>query len=195
MSHGQVTAAAILAFILIVSGMAYRFYAGLIRKKNQVLEALSGIDVQLTKRFDLLPEILALAKRYMLHEKGLIAEVTAMRGTFASLLRGLPEGELKDGIARAEALNGAMGRLFAVMENYPELKSEKIVSEAMDVYRDTEENLAAARRFYNSAVKELNNGAEIFPGSLIASSIGIREYPFFASEDGAGAKIRAAGHL
>jgi LemA protein len=174
---------------------AYTIYAGLIRKKNQALEALSGIDVQLARRYGLLPEILNIARRYMQHEKELLTEVTALRSSLAANLRSMPAGELQEGFGKAEALNSAMDRLFAVAENYPDLKSDRAMSKAMEVYQDTEENLAASRRFYNSAVKELNNTVEIFPGSMIAAIIGIGAYPFFHAEERAHARVSAADCL
>ena len=92
-------------------------------------------------------------------------------------------------------MEAGLSRLFALAESYPELKADKLLSEAMDTYRDTEENLAAARRFYNSAVKDMNDRTEIFPGSLVAVMIGVKAYPFFHAEEGKRGGVNAADYL
>jgi len=182
-------------FILIPFVLVYVLYAGVIRKKNQVLEALAGIDVQLTKRYDLVPEALAIAKRYMQHEQSLLTELTELRNAASQHVNNVSVDELPQSFSRADALGQGMTRLFALAENYPELKADKLMTRAMDIYHDTELNLAAARRFYNSAVKELNNATEIFPSSTVAHMIGIKAYPFFQAEEQARNKISAADAL
>ena len=187
--------APIAVFILLPIILVYILYAGVIRKKNQVLEALSGIDVQLTKRYDLIPEALAIAKRYMQHEQNLLTELIELRNAASQHVKDAQVDELPQSFSQANALGKGMTRLFALAENYPDLKADKLMARAMDLYHDIELDLAAARRFYNSAVKELNNATEIFPSSTVAKMIGIKAYPFFQAEAQARDKISAADAL
>ena len=141
------------AVIAIVLGVlvllwAYSIYVSLIKKKNKAKEAFSSIDVQLKKRYDLIPNVLFIANKFMEHERGLLDDITRLRAQAAKL-------------------------------PYPQLKSDQTMIQAMQTYNEQEEHIAAARRFYNSAVLELNNAVEIFPSSLIASMLNIRQLPFF----------------
>lgn len=185
-----------LILIAVVFVILYGWYVVIISARNSVSEALGGIDAQLQQRHDLIPNVLAVARRFMEHEKGLLSEITALRA------QAQPQIGLRDfaGIAekfRTEnALAADMGRLFALAENYPELTSSGPMIEAQRTYRDVETNIAAARRFYNSSVNRLKTRVEIFPGPLVAGIAGVREVPpFYQAAEGASGPVRAIDHL
>jgi len=169
----------IIILIAVVS-IAYILYASLIRKKNKVKEASSGIDVQLKKRCDSIPNLLQAAAEFMSHEKELMNEITnlrteAMKGSFSDNPRQAMqiENELSE---KLHAFNISV-------ENYPDLKSNQTLLQAMNALAEAEESIAAARRFYNAAVNDLNNAVEIFPSSLIAKILNIKQAIFFEASN------------
>jgi len=173
------------AAVLIV--YAYVLYARLIRFRNSALEALSGIDVQLRKRHDLIPNVLKLARRYMEHEMSLLKEVTELRVNAEAAMDGTDPGSVTKRFAAEDALVGGLGKLFALMENYPELKADGTIIEAQVAYQEVEGHIAAARRFYNTSVADLNTAIETFPGPVIAPLANAKAMPFYEVEE---AKIR-----
>ena len=168
--------------IMIVLGVlillwAYSIYVSLIKKKNKAKEAFSSIDVQLKKRYDLIPNVLFIANKFMEHERGLLDDITRLRAQAAKLPAELSNAEQTLNLDKE--ITTKMGQLMVNVENYPQLKSDQTMIQAMQTYNEQEEHIAAARRFYNSAVLELNNAVEIFPSSLIASMLNIKQLPFF----------------
>ncbi len=141
----------------------YLTYANVIKCTNNVREALSGIDVQLKKRHDLVPNILTIAKKFMEHEKEIFEKITELR---AQAMRS-PSGS-KEKFAAEAKLDNLMSQFMVNVENYPQLKSDSTMMHAMTTYNEVEEHIAAARRFYNSALTQLRNAVQIFPGSLFA---------------------------
>jgi len=178
---------AVLAIILLLP--LYGLYVGLIKKKNKVKESMGGIDVQLEKRYDLIPNILTIAKRFMEHERGLMEDITKLR-TQASSLRSTQD-TISEKIKLDDEISTKMAQLFVNVENYPQLKSDQTMVQAMQTYSEVEEHIAAARRFYNSAVNDLNNAVEIFPSSIIAAALGITAYPFFEAKEPAREPVKA----
>ena len=153
--------------ILLGLGLAviigYLWYVSLIKKRNTGREALSGIDVQLKKRSNLVPNILKIAQKYMDHEKSLLTEITELR---ALATKGYNESDprsVKSHLEVSEKLNQKVSQLMVSVENYPELKSDNTMLQAMQTYNEVEARLSAARRFYISAVSELNTAVEVFP--------------------------------
>lgn len=182
----------ILLALLIFS---YIWYASIITRKNQALQALSGIDVHLKQRLNLVPNILKLAQKFMQHEKALMEEITALRTqTEASYNPDDAQG-VKAHLAAANALAGKMGQLMVAVENYPDLKSDQTIVQAMQTYSETEAQITAARRFYNAAVASLNNSIQIFPGNMLAKFAGAQAMPFFEAEDAVHAPIDADAFL
>ena len=169
--------AIIIGFSIAILISFYGIYVSVIQKKNKVAEAFSSIDVQLKKRYDLIPNILAIAKKFMEHEKSLIEEVTKLRTEALNLANNYSDINKK--IELDKAIAGKLGQILVSVENYPQLKSDQTMVEAMQTYQDVEEHIAAARRFYNAAVLELKNAVEIFPSSLVASILGIKPVDFF----------------
>lgn len=169
----------IIAVVVLV--IIYGIYYSLIQKKNKVKEAFSSIDVQLKKRYDLIPNVLFIANKFMEHERGLLEDITKLRAQAAKLPADLSNAEQK--IQLDGAIAGKMGQLMVAVENYPQLKSDQAMLQAMQTYNEQEEHIAAARRFYNSAVLDLNNAVEIFPSSMIAAMLNIKQMPFFEATE------------
>lgn len=171
----------IISLALIV--ITYIWYISIIKKRNQVLESLSGIDVQLTKRNDLIPNILKIAKSFMEHEKTLISEVTALRAKIPSNYKHNDAEEVKEYFRVTNEMANKMANLLMQVENYPDLKTDQTMIHAQQTYNEVEEHISAARRFYNAAVTELNNSIQIFPGNLIAKIAGAKEMPFYKANE------------
>lgn len=178
-----------LALIFILT---YLWYVSLVKKHNTALEALSGIDQQLAKRADLVPNILKNTQGFMDHEKSLLAEIHALRTQLTRQYNKADPNAVKDHITQAEQLSDKMGALMQSVENYPELKSDNSMLDAMQSYSEGEAYISAARRFYNSAVSELNTAVEIFPGSIIATIAKIKVMPFYGISGTTQAPIDAA---
>ena len=153
----------------------------LVRLRNQVKAGWSDIDVQLLRRHDLVPLLVETVRAYAAHEKGLFERVTALRSEAVSASSPARLAEVE------AALEHDVGRLIVLKEAYPELKaSENFVKLQKDLV-DVEDHLQYARRFYNGAVRALNDGVQRFPDQLIAKSFGFKEAEFF--EAGAGAEV------
>lgn len=191
--EGDIMSATLL--LLIVIGLplviGYAWYAGLISKRNKAREALSTIDVQLKQRFDLIPNILKIAKKFLDHEKGLLTEITALREHAQQPYDKNNADAVRDHLATAQSLAGKMGNLMLSVENYPDLKSDQTMIQAMQTYNEVEAQITAARRFYNATVTELNNAVQIFPGNIIASIAGVSEMPFFETDEASRAPVDA----
>lgn len=157
----------------------YSWYATIVKRRNRVAEALAGIDVQLTQRHDLIPNLLAIARKFMEHERGLLDEIATLRSKATSFGSATDPAATAEKFATEGRLTAGLGRLFAVAENYPSLKSDGPMIEAQRGYQEVETNIAAARRFYNAAVGALNNATQIFPGSLLAGVAGVAKPPPF----------------
>ena len=144
---------------------------GFKRREIKIAECLSGIEVALTKRYDMLTKLLDTAKGYMSHEEELFTKVISLR-------RGMSAEELQD----ADKQIGQMSaEFFAVAEGYPELKSAEIFSDLQAGIRDAEEHLQAARRLYNASVTDYNTSIAMFPASILAGGRQAKE--FFAAEE------------
>ncbi len=168
----------------------YLVYVSLIKKKNNLKEAAAGIDVQLKKRYDLIPNLLKSAAKFMEHERDVFMKVTELRE------KAMSAENFADKFKADNMLSEAMKQFKLTAENYPELKSDATMIAAMQGMSDVEEHIAASRRFYNSAVKDYKNALEIFPSSLIAAMMGLKdEYPFFEAEEEAKVAINVGDYF
>lgn|SRR5574344_1287007 len=158
----MITTGLIVAAVVVVV-ILYSIYASIIKNKNYLREALSGIDVQLKKRHDLIPNILTIAQKFMEHENDIFKTVTELRTQAMKA----PLGSKAQFVAE-DKLENMLGKLMISVENYPALKSDATMVQAMQTYNEVEEHISAARRFYNSALTQLRNSVMIFPGSLFA---------------------------
>ena len=168
----------ILIVFLVLGVFAYVLYVRLIQIRNKVKESAADIDVQLKKRYDLIPNILKMAAKFMEHEKSLMSELTKLRTkAMATTFAGSP----KEKMELENLLNQKLGEFKISLENYPDLKSNQTMITAMQTMNEVEEHISAARRFYNSNVTALKNAVEIFPSSIIANMLNITyaENPFF----------------
>lgn len=167
----------ILALVLLVA--IIWLYNRLVRLRNQVRTAWSDIDVQLLRRHDLVPRLVESVQAYSTHERALLESVTALR---AQALATQSPARL----AALEAqLETSIGRLFALKEAYPELKASELFAQLQRDLVKVEETLQYARRFYNGAVRDLNDGIQSFPNVLVARVAGFREAEFFSVDEGA----------
>jgi LemA protein len=186
----------VLLAIVVLLVIVYIWYAMIVTRRNRVSEALAGVDVQLQQRHDLIPNVLAIARRFMEHERTLLEEITELREKANAQAGSRDFAAAEQRFATEKRLEAGMGRLFALAENYPQLQSQGPMIEAQRAYSEVEANLSAARRFYNSAVGELRNIVEIFPGSLLKGTAGVTVLPpFFETADVVRAPIEASRHL
>jgi len=158
--------------VVIVAWLAGTFN-GFVRKRNRAKEAWSDIDVQLKRRYNLIPNLVSTVKGYASHESGVFEKVTEAR-TRAMSAQGV------EGKAKAEnALAGTLKTLFAVSENYPDLKASANFVELQRELRDTEDKVQAARRFYNGNVRDLNIKVESVPSNIVAKLFRIKKMELF----------------
>lgn len=183
---------AILALVALVGG--YIWYVSIIGRRNKAQEAFSGIDVQLKKRHDLIPNILKVARRFMEHEKDLLEEVTRLRAK-AMEQEGARPADAGEKFEIERQLQAGLGRLMVAVENYPNLKSDTHMLEAQRSLNEVEANIAASRRFYNASVTSLRNSIQIFPGTVIARMAGVEEMPFFEAADTDREPVDAGAYL
>jgi LemA protein len=177
-----------LFFFIIILGLLFwviGLYNGLVRMRNQVRNAWAQIDVQLKRRHDLIPNLVEVVKDYMSYEQETLTKVVEARGK-ALAAQGVA--------AKSEAenmLSGALKSLFAVVENYPELKANQNVLKLQEELTSTENKIAFARQYYNDSVMRFNNQTEVFPSSLIANSFNFQREQFYQvpEEDKAPVKV------
>jgi len=179
--------------LLVLCLWFYGIYVSLIKKRNKVQEAFASIDVQLKKRYDLIPNILTIAQKFMDHERSLIEDVTKLRTEVLSI--GSEYKNIEQKIELDKQITDKMGQLMVAVENYPQLKSDQTMITAMQTYNEVEEHIAAARRFFNSAANDLKNAVEIFPSSVIAKIEGIHAVEFFKVDASERKIISASDYL
>jgi len=152
-------------------------YNGLVTVKTRIQEALSGIDVQLKRRADLIPNLVETVKGYAKHEKTVFENVTKARSSLMSA------GSLQEKAEANNQLSGALKSLFAVAEAYPELKASTNFQDLQRQLEDTEDKVAYSRQFYNSNVLDYNTRILLFPSSIIAGMFGFTKSDFFAATE------------
>ena len=148
-------------------------YNGLVRKKLKVENAWSQIDVQLQRRFDLIPNLINTVKGYMKHEEDVLTKVTELRTAWSSATSVNEKVELDN------QLSGALKTIMAVSENYPDLKASQNFSELQEELRNTENKISYSRQFYNDSVTIYNTARLVFPTSIIASMFGFTASTMF----------------
>lgn len=170
----------ILAILLILIIAIISMYNGLIRLKNRVEEAWSDIDVQLKRRYDLIPNLIETVKGYASHEKETLEKVIQARNSAMSI-QSSPDVE---GRLKAEnTLSSTLKSIFALSESYPDLKANQNFLELQKELSDTENKIQAARRFYNGNVRDFNIKLQVFPTNIIAKQLGFSARNFFEIED------------
>ena len=162
----------LLIIVALVAVWLVLAYNGLVRTRNRAQEAYSDIDVQLKRRYDLIPNLVESVKGYMAHEAGVFEKVTQARSQAMQAT-----GKAKAGAE--DMLSGALKSLFAVAENYPQLKANENFLNLQNALMDTEDKIQAARRFYNGMVRDLNTKIQTFPTNLFANMFGFMPMEFF----------------
>jgi len=164
---------AIFVFVLWFAGT----YNGLVKRKNRAKEAWSDIEVQLKRRYNLIPNLIETVKGYAAHEREVLEEVTEARS------RAMGAQGLKEKAQAENMLSQTLKSLFAVSENYPNLKASENFLELQKELRDTEDKIQAARRFYNTIVRDLNIKIESVPSNVIAKMFGFKKMELFELEE------------
>jgi len=169
----------VLGVIAVAAVYAISIYNSLVKNRQMVEEGWSGIDVQLKRRTDLIPNMMETVKGYMSHERETLESVTNARAAAQSAQNGTPEQR-----AQAEgALSSALGRLIAVAEAYPDLKANTTFLEFQSALQTVEDEIQMARRYYNGAVRNLNVTVESFPSNLVANGFKFEKAEYFELEN------------
>ena len=168
-----------LGLVVVLVGWAIVTYNSLVGLRNQLENAWAQIDVQLKRRYDLIPNLVEAVKDYMGFEQDVLTKVTEARSQAAAATGPVEQ-------ARAEnVLTGALRQLFAVVENYPQLKANENVMRLQEELTGTEDRISSARQFYNESVRVFNTRVQTFPTALIAGLLGFSAREFFATGDDA----------
>ncbi|MGH7156795.1 MAG: LemA family protein [Candidatus Saccharimonadales bacterium] len=168
----------ILIIIAVLALFAILIYNGLVRAKNRTDEAWSDIEVQLKRRYDLIPNLVNSVKGYAAHEKTVFEDVTEARA------QALSAQTVTDAAKADNQFQQALKSLFAVAENYPQLRASENFQQLSSEITDTEDKIQAARRFYNGATRDFNIKIQSFPTNLFAGMLGFRKRDFFEVPDG-----------
>jgi LemA protein len=163
----------LLGIIVILILMAISLYNRLVKLRNNREQAFADVDVQLKQRHDMIPQLVDSVKGYMGHERGVLTEITEARAN------AMKATTINDKIAAETRLSTALDGLKVAVEAYPDLKASQNFMELQNEIADVENKIAAARRFFNSATKELNVATEMFPSNLIATLFNFRREPMF----------------
>lgn len=174
----------VIGLLAVLVFWAISIYNKLVSLRNRFRNSYAQIDVQLNRRYDLIPNLVETAKAYMKHERETLEAVIAARNTAVSANRSAaaqPDdaAAVQKVMAAEGALAGAMTRFFALAENYPDLKAEKTMSNVMEELSATENKVAFARQAFNDAVMTYNTEREQFPSSLVANNFGFKEAQLF----------------
>lgn len=167
----------IVAVVLILLGLAVVIYNGLVAKRNRTNEAWADIDVQLKRRYDLIPNLVETVKGYAAHESQAFEKVSQARAAAMGAATG--SASLADRGAAESTLAGALKSVFAIAEAYPELKANQNFLALQTELTDTEDKIQAARRFYNGNVRDLNIAIQSFPGNIFAGVFGFKPMDYF----------------
>lgn len=163
----------ILAIVIVLILAIIAIYNGLVTLRQRVKNSWSQIDVQLQRRFDLIPNLVESVKGYMKHESDVLEKVTALRTSWANATTVAEKSNLDN------QLSGALKTIMAVSENYPDLKANQSFTELQEELRATENKISASRQFYNDSVTRYNTKREVFPSNIIANMFGFKAEDMF----------------
>ena len=179
----------IIGVVVLLALWAVSIYNGLVRLRNNRENAFANIDVQLKQRYDLVPQLVSTVKGYATHEKDLLEKVTAARSAAINAT------SINDKMAADQQLTNALAGLKVSVEAYPDLKANQNFLQLQGELSDIENKLAAVRRFFNSATKELNNAVQTFPSNLLAGMFGFKKEPMFEVPQSERADIEKAPEI
>lgn len=187
LSAGMIILVVVVVLVVVLVGVFAAMYNSLVRLNVKAQEAWSGITVQLKRRADLIPNLVNAVKGYAAHESGVFERVTEAR---AAVVSGADTGPAAAAKAEGE-LTGALKSLFAVAENYPDLKASQNFMDLQANLTDTEDKVSASRRFYNSTVTEFNTKRKTFPTNIFASMLGFTtDKEFFEVDEAQQAELQ-----
>ncbi|MBR1802547.1 MAG: LemA family protein [Clostridia bacterium] len=166
----------ILAIVILVAIWVISVYNNLVKARQKVKNSWSQIEVQLQRRFDLIPNLVETVKGYMSHESGVLEKVTALRSSWANA------SDVSEKVKLDNELSGTLKTIMAVSENYPELKANQNFADLQNTLKETENKISFSRQFYNDTVTRYNTGLETFPNNLVASSFNFKPEPLFNVE-------------
>ena len=175
----------ILALVIIAIAVSVGIYNSLVNKRNEYKNAFAQIDVQLTRRYDLIPNLVEVARKYLQHEQETLTSVIAARNYAANALKNTGGGTAGIGeLAAAEqALGARLGGLYATFENYPDLKADNQLAALREEIASTENRIAFARQYYNDSVTDYNNAVQQFPANIIAGIFAFRANSLLEIDD------------
>lgn len=158
--------------VVVIAAIVVLIFNGLVGKRNRVQDAWAQIDVQLKRRYDLIPNLIETVKGYMKYEKGVLTQITQLRSSIVS-------GSVQDKAQANNQLSGALKSLFAVAENYPDLKASQTYQNLQEELENTENKISFVRTSYNDYVLDYNNAIQQFPGNAFAGMFGFKRQDFF----------------
>lgn len=163
----------ILAIVLVIAIFVIGVYNGLVKARQKVKNAWSQIEVQLQRRFDLIPNLVETVKGYMTHESETLEKVTALRSSWSNA------NSINEKANLDNQLSGVLKTIMAVAENYPDLKANTNFTELQNTLTETEDKISFSRQFYNDTVTMYNTKLEVFPDNIVASMFGFKSEPLF----------------
>jgi len=163
----------VLGLVVILGIISVSYYNTFVKLRNQSDEAFSTMDVYLKKRYDLIPNLVEVVKQYAIHEKETLEKVIGARNM------AMGSQSMDDRIQNENMLSGTLKSLFAVSENYPNLKADTSFLNLQSQLSSLENEISQARKYYNGAVRALNTKIEMFPSNIVANMAGFKKYPFF----------------
>lgn len=164
---------AIIGLVVILGIISISYYNAFVKLRNQADEAFSTMDVYLKKRYDLIPNLVETVKHYAIHEKETLERVIGARNM------AMGSQTMDERVQNENMLSGTLKTLFAVSENYPNLKADTSFLNLQNQLSSLENEISQARKYYNGAVRALNTKIEMFPSNIVANITGFKKYPFF----------------
>ncbi len=176
LSTGAITLIVVVVVLAFIALFLIKQYNALVVLRNKVRNSFSQIDVQLKRRFDMIPNLVETVKGYAKHEESIFGEFARARGLFAQASK---TGDVHQMAEADKGFTGALSRLMVVSEQYPDLKANTNFIELMDQLKDTENKIAFSRQFYNDTVMKYNNVIELFPSNIVAGMFNFKAAEFF----------------
>jgi LemA protein len=176
LSTGVITLMIVLAVLVLMVGFIITQYNALVVLRNKVRNGFSQMDVQLKRRFDMIPNLVETVKGYTKHEESIFGEFARARGLYAQASK---SGNLHEMADADKGFTGALSRLMVVSEQYPDLKANTNFIELMEQLKDTENKISFSRQFYNDIVMKYNNQIELFPSNIVAGMFSFKAAEFF----------------
>lgn len=177
MSAGTIVIIVIAGILIVLALYVVSVYNKLVNAKNKVANQFSQVDIQLKRRADLIPNLVETVKGYTKHEEGTLTAVIEARNKAVSA------GTVNEKIAANNELTGALNKLFALTEAYPELKANENFLSLQNDLKETEDKITYARQFYNDSAMGFNNLVEMFPSNIVANIFGFKKYEYFKIDE------------